>query len=64
MPPTAAQKGKGKRKRDDEAVPPFATLLARLSRAQLETLLLGVEGAVPTLRDQVLELLQPEEVRR
>ena len=66
MPPKASAAEKGKRKRGAEGdVAPLATLLARLSRADLEALLLRAEPSVgpPALREQVLELLAPAKAR-
>ena len=66
MPPKASAAEKGKRKRGaDGDVAPLATLLARLSRADLEALLLRAEPSVgpPALREQVMELLKPAQAR-
>jgi hypothetical protein len=69
MPPrlSAAEKGKGRAKRggggggDDEV--PLASLVARLTRADLEALLLSHEEERPELREEVNAKLQPAQVR-
>jgi hypothetical protein len=79
MPPrlSAAEKGKGRAKRagggggggagrggggeDDEV--PLASLVARLTRADLEALLLSHEEDLPELREEVNAKLQPAQVR-
>jgi hypothetical protein len=72
MPPrlSAAEKGKGRAKRagasggggEEDAVP-LASLIARLTRADLEALLLSHEEDLPELREEVSAKLQPEQVR-